>query len=892
MDPRVNVIITGDATGLKGAASDGEKSVNKLTSALASAGKLGLSVGLVATVTQVGRALFDASVSAERLSIALNYSSNGRAGSELAYLRATADRLGLSFDSSAQAYQKFQAAARGTSLEGAGARDVFEAVAGAASTLGLSVDDTAGVMLALQQILSKGVVQSEELRGQIGERLPGAFAAAARAMGVTQAELGKMLERGEIMATDLLPKLAKVLKGDFASAADEAGARLEAAANKFGNAWARMKAAVGDAGISRAVASEMAKLSYDMSAASDLMREVGIEGGGAFAQWGTGLVTLLGRWTGFQKITDSFATLDDRIALTSRRIQGFNDAIEKAGGRDKLPFYASSDLADLERDLRRLSGLRETIAPSPSGDEFRTRGIQRDAAQLREQQDHAQNLTKGLSQFVKSEGSILVDWAEKARKVSTAFAAAITAEVDPIKRGALQKQMVETAQEMSRLLTKEIKDDRRAKTADARAERDALLGLDITTFEARLSVTRQGLSTLNEANERLHKEGLRELNQYLEEKYRLERTGLQLDEQLLQKRIAAESKKKPFGLVEVAAQQGRLRELEAQLAINRAQQAQQASTPNRDFDEAVAVSERRVREENLARRLQDAKDFDQAIADSERATLDESKARSRERIDLALSGARDLVEANRAAAIAMIADDRTRGTVQIAEERRVMLERIAPLKDRMPKAYEEALELVNAAVLLKQRELEEKLKPEWKKLLDGWSNTTKLMQDAFDNSMTGALKSAEDAFVSFVQTGKLSFRSLVDSIIADMARAQFRRLAAGGADFLRGFFGGDPSSGDISGSSAAGGGVQKQSFVAGTGSKQLGAFSTAGELRPLGLPSGGVGSAPKTAGESAGGGVTYNVNISGDATAQTAAMLNAALVKFEQQRRRAAALGY
>ena len=41
--------------------------------------------------------------------------------------------------------------------------------------MGLSADQTSGVLLALQQMISKGTVQAEELRGQLGERLPGAL---------------------------------------------------------------------------------------------------------------------------------------------------------------------------------------------------------------------------------------------------------------------------------------------------------------------------------------------------------------------------------------------------------------------------------------------------------------------------------------------------------------------------------------------------------------------------------------------------------------------------------------------------------------------------------------------------------------------------------------------
>ena len=44
--------------------------------------------------------------------------------------------------------------------------------------------------------------------------------------------------------------------------------------------------------------------------------------------------------------------------------------------------------------------------------------------------------------------------------------------------------------------------------------------------------------------------------------------------------------------------------------------------------------------------------------------------------------------------------------------------------------------------------------------------------------MSTAFKGAEDAWVEFTQTGKLSFKSLADSIIADLARMQFRQFTS------------------------------------------------------------------------------------------------------------------
>lgn len=54
---------------------------------------------------------------------------------------------------------------------------------------------------------------------------------------------------------------------------------------------------------------------------------------------------------------------------------------------------------------------------------------------------------------------------------------------------------------------------------------------------------------------------------------------------------------------------------------------------------------------------------------------------------------------------------------------------------------------------------------------------------AINQAFSNAFSSMEDAFVNFVKTGKLDFKSLADSIISDMARIAFRQMVSG-------FFGG------------------------------------------------------------------------------------------------------
>ena len=134
--------------------------------------------------------------------------SGDRAAEELGYITAAATRLGLDLGSASKSYAQFLAVTRGTALEGKGARDVFESVAGAMARLGKSAADTDGAMLALSQMVSKGTVSMEELRQQLAERLPGAMKAAADGAGLTEAELIKMVETGQVLAEDLLPALA------------------------------------------------------------------------------------------------------------------------------------------------------------------------------------------------------------------------------------------------------------------------------------------------------------------------------------------------------------------------------------------------------------------------------------------------------------------------------------------------------------------------------------------------------------------------------------------------------------------------------------------------------------------------------------------------------------
>ena len=203
-----------------------------------------------AAAAMAGKQVLDASLQMDRLNkaYATITGSSSAAQNQLDYMYDVTQRLGLQFQGTAEAAKGFFAAGKDSALTDH-LNGIFESVSMAGSALALSKDQMDGVFLALGQMISKGKVQAEELRGQLGERLPGAFDMAAKAMDVTTAKLDDMLKKGQVTAEEMLPKLAKVLHDDFAVAAAEASQGLQGQLNRLSTEWTRFQASLlnGDA---------------------------------------------------------------------------------------------------------------------------------------------------------------------------------------------------------------------------------------------------------------------------------------------------------------------------------------------------------------------------------------------------------------------------------------------------------------------------------------------------------------------------------------------------------------------------------------------------------------------------------------------------------------------
>lgn len=124
----------------------------------------------------------------------------------------------------------------------------------------------------------------------------------------------------------------------------------------------------------------------------------------------------------------------------------------------------------------------------------------------------------------------------------------------------------------------------------------------------------------------------------------------------------------------------------------------------------------------------------------------------------------------------------------LEEERLALLRKIAEVKD-LP--YEERLaretavneQIAQRKLLVQENQAVEKANAEsfslgWQKSYANYVESSRNAADYAATVFKTFTTGLEDAWVKFVQTGKLSFKDLVNSIVADIARAQIRNLLA------------------------------------------------------------------------------------------------------------------
>ncbi|END3693776.1 tape measure protein [Escherichia coli] len=122
------------------------------------------------------------------------------------FVKNLADSSGVDQIETLSSFAKFSAGAG--DMDTGQKESLFSNVIGTSRLMGLSTDEINGILKAFEQMASKGKIQAEELRGQLGDRMAGAFQLFARSLGMTTEELDKAMKDGKVLSKDVLPKVS------------------------------------------------------------------------------------------------------------------------------------------------------------------------------------------------------------------------------------------------------------------------------------------------------------------------------------------------------------------------------------------------------------------------------------------------------------------------------------------------------------------------------------------------------------------------------------------------------------------------------------------------------------------------------------------------------------
>jgi tape measure domain-containing protein len=266
-----------------------------------------------------------------RKTLTLLTGSTEASAAEVQWLTETSNRLGVSIQDVSKAYIGLATSAKGTALEGQKTREIFEAVVGAMAAMGKSGQEAEQALTAISQMMGKGTISAEELRGQLEEALPGASRALAAALDMTVADLNQLVATGGVVSSDVLPALAEQLKKTY-QIGGQGSDTLQAQLARLKNAYTEVVTQFGNT----------AALSAFKEAA--IIAAVGLrELYGGFELAGTAagaFIAALANWD-FSSFNQTMQDTSDKLTREVAAIARYSDTIgplfeKSAAGADRL----------------------------------------------------------------------------------------------------------------------------------------------------------------------------------------------------------------------------------------------------------------------------------------------------------------------------------------------------------------------------------------------------------------------------------------------------------------------------------------------------------------------------------------------------------------------------
>lgn len=164
------------------------------------------------------------------------------------YFKGTAERMGLELKGVVQDASKLFVAAKENGFSVKDAQFIYEQFSGLGQLMGADAETQQGITKALSDMLSKGSIQAEELKGQLGDRLPQAMALFSKATGQSTAQLLKMMEQGKL-TSDYMLDAAMQVKTQYGEQMVKMFDTVTANQARLNNAFQEWLRIIADAGV-------------------------------------------------------------------------------------------------------------------------------------------------------------------------------------------------------------------------------------------------------------------------------------------------------------------------------------------------------------------------------------------------------------------------------------------------------------------------------------------------------------------------------------------------------------------------------------------------------------------------------------------------------------------
>lgn len=241
------------------AVGDFSKNVGNYKSAFGGLRDIFSAFGLVGGITgfvALSKDIFNTTREIQSLDLALKSVTETQENfkSQQDFLSGIANKYGLEIKNLTKQYISFYVAAK-NKLAANEIQDLFENISKSGSALGLSNETLERSFAAVNQMLSKGTVASEELRGQLAEALPGSVQAMVRAVQKLHPELKdlnekglfEMIKQGKILAAEVLPETARQLAELVGADKAEGIETINKTVNRLSNSWTKFVVSINNA---------------------------------------------------------------------------------------------------------------------------------------------------------------------------------------------------------------------------------------------------------------------------------------------------------------------------------------------------------------------------------------------------------------------------------------------------------------------------------------------------------------------------------------------------------------------------------------------------------------------------------------------------------------------